>query len=315
MNRRDIIICKLRTSISKRPYAACYFIGTSSTAIRITIIHPDPLSDFPHQGGYLVSVWIIYHRIPVQRNRFARMGSIGIGRRYRRRETVKGHNLRNSCCGTTGFAIAAIVSVGRFLPPPNRNKRITWIRFIDLHLFEHRRGTHRVNRQDFSISQTLHHGIHVEIKILYAGRLAVGIVAFLGDRQDGIDSAIGGNDRESVVTLEIENIHQGISLRFAAARRGYSDALTAFAADRTGSGRAGLSPVDKGDALPGNGKGLFITARRQEHSRPSGLFRCDGGWFVVDFHTRNGTNQCKGSEYECPYKFNCTCFLHSISIK
>ncbi|BFK47573.1 hypothetical protein I180019D1_29830 [Alistipes sp. i18-0019-D1] len=122
----------------------------------------------------------------------------------------------------------------------------------------------------------MRHDVHIEIEILHAGRLAVGVVPLLGDSQHGIDGAVGGNDRKAVVTLEIENIHQRVGLDAAARRRG-SDALAAFAADRTGSGRAGLAPVDKGDALPGKGKGLFVTARRQEHGRLNGLFRCDSG--------------------------------------
>ena len=241
------------------------------------------------------------------------MRSIGVGRRDRSRETVIGHNLCNGCRHAAGIPIAAIVSVGRFLPPSDRNKRVAGPGFIDLHRLEFRRSAYRVELRRLYHGQTLRHGVHIEIEILHAGRLAVGVVSLFGDSQHGIDGAVGGNDRKSVVVLKIENIHQSVAPGATARGRG-SDALAAFAADRTGSGRAGLAPVDKGDALPGKGKGLFITARRQEHSRPSGLFRCDGGRFVVDFRTRNDTNQSKGNQYGGPRLFHCTCFLHGIII-
>gem|GEM_PF-4583442 len=175
------------------------------------------------------------------------MRSIGVGRRDRSRETVIGHNLCNGCRHAAGIPIAAIVSVGRFLPPSDRNKRVAGPGFIDLHRLEFRRSAYRVELRRLYHGQTLRHGVHIEIEILHAGRLAVGVVSLFGDSQHGIDGAVGGNDRKSVVVLKIENIHQSVAPGAAARGRG-SDALAAFAADRTGSGRAGCSGATADDS-------------------------------------------------------------------
>ena len=52
-------------------------------------------------------------------------------------------------------------------------------------------------------------------------------------------------------------------------------------------------------------------ASAQEAGR---MLSLDGGRFVVDFRTRNDTNQSKGNQYGGPRLFHCTCFLHGIII-
>ena len=134
--------------------------------------------------------------------------------------------------------------------------------FVDFDRLETRDSNQCIENRWFDyFTQSGSHCIHVEVEILHAGLLAVGIVAVFGYGQHRVDGPVGCDDGKPVVALEIEDVHQCVGLRFAVAGDGDRDALAPGAADCTRMQSAGRRFVDDGDALLREGQRFFVTAR------------------------------------------------------